>query len=142
MLEWLSGCSRDPISEPIVPCSEESSDVGCLLESFRKLAQFTPHFRMASFAVLLSACLSPARDFSVDRKEFGDGEVLLLALVLLGVEVVSGERAEESIDFDFPCSRCEFWVELRCADCGERCISVYGSSRSSPGVMGSDVPVV
>ena len=33
--------------------------------SRRKFPQLTPHLRIVSLAVLLSACLSPARDFSV-----------------------------------------------------------------------------
>lgn len=39
------------------------------MESLRKLPQLTPHLRMASFAVLLSACLSAALDLSVWKNE-------------------------------------------------------------------------
>ena len=39
------------------------------MDSRRKLPQLTPHFRIVSFAVLLSACLSVARDFNVWKNE-------------------------------------------------------------------------
>jgi hypothetical protein len=37
--------------------------------SFFKPPQLTAHLRIVSFAVLLKACRSPARDFNVDRSE-------------------------------------------------------------------------
>jgi hypothetical protein len=93
------------------------------LESLRKLAQFTPHFRIASLAVLLSACLSPARDLSVDRKELGlEGVLVLLELLLgVGVAVLEGP-SEESMDCDLRSLFDECDDDDRCADCGERCV--------------------
>lgn len=68
--------------------------------SFRNPPQLTPHFRIASLAVLLSACLSPARDFSVDKKELGLEGVLWLELLLGVVVPGSGALLDESIDVD------------------------------------------
>lgn len=62
--------------------------------------------------------MSPARDFSVDRKELGLEGVLWLELLLGVVVPGSGALLDESIDVDLTC---EEWLEeaLR-AECGER----------------------
>lgn len=46
----------------------------CTVSFLIKPDQFTPHLRIASFAVLLIACLSAALDFSAEKNEGGLGE--------------------------------------------------------------------
>ena len=102
------------------------------LESFFEPPQLAPHFRMASFAVLLSACLSPARDLRVERNvEVEDVEDV--EAFLGGVRVLSGELKDESTEGLFACSRFnEEREEDRLPDFGDKCVSslVHLSSRS------------
>jgi len=57
--------TNEPWSGISSPAAEEPPSEEFL--SFISPVQFTPHFRIASFAVLLIACLS--RDLSVDRND-------------------------------------------------------------------------
>jgi hypothetical protein len=76
-------------------------------ESFISPVQLTPHFRIASFAVLLIACLS--RDLSVERK---DAAVGLPLIPRTGVEGSLEGLGYSSTEFDFRCPRTdEGWEE-------------------------------
>jgi len=96
---------------------------------------------MVSFAVLLSACLSPARDLRVERNV----EVEDVETFLGGVRVASSELKDESIKGVLAGSRFnEEREEDRLADFGDKCVSslVHLPSRSCrPLSLGSSLSV-
>ena len=77
-----------------------------------KPVQFTPHLRIASFAVLLMTCLSAALDFSVEKNEGGlDGRPIWdVSEFLLGV-----------LGVDLACRLGPSWWEDPCSNFTECC---------------------
>ena len=104
--------------------------------SRRKLPQLTPHLRMVSLAVLLSACLSAARDLSVWKKVLAwlaavwRGEVTpfagLFERKLANCESDASSDTSPACDEDIEVARDD--AERECSD-GERRAGSAGAKR-------------